>query len=135
MENEAAAARYRKEADEAAERSITAIEDVIVFTLKAGGEGQYHEAKRLCEVAQSLQKARGKRAGDFQEDDWKGKAAAGGNMTLHQYQQFHAAQAINRAVTNQIFTAGGTINTTVPFTITTAGTGNAVYTNATTYTA
>lgn len=69
MENEDREALVKKSADEAAERSIEAIEDLVVFTLKEPKPGRFNEAKRLCEVAQSLLKARARRAADFQEEE------------------------------------------------------------------
>lgn len=127
MENEDAE-RHRKSADEAAERSITAIEDLIVFTLKAGAQGQFQEAKRLCEVAQSLLRARGKRAGDFQGDV---PTTAEELRNMNQYHQFHAAQATR----GQVYGTANivTTNMATPFTFTTtANTTNAVVTNFTT---
>ncbi len=130
MESEDRGASVKEGAEEAAARSIEAIEDLIVFTLKDPGIGRFQEAKKLCDVAQSLVKARARRAADFlaAEPPVTNEYEYGGNQ--YQAAVRAALNQVNTMTVNPIVATTNAATNTIltTYTINTGtGTGNIIY--------
>src|ERR1700743_1730520 len=99
--------RARQEADAAAARAIRGITELIVATLKESVDTRFEEVGRLCEVARSLMKARGKRVADFAP---RGRAAE--DQAMNQAMNQAVAQAFNNVpvIGNGLNAAGYVIN-------------------------
>ena len=67
--------KLRKEADEAAEKTLESLSDLIIATLKTPSSDRFAEVTRLCNIAQQLIRARGRRAEDFKKIAEQGDAA------------------------------------------------------------